>query len=98
MILHFIQRREYPEEFGARIFKITRDENGNRLTHLKVTGGNLKVKTVIIESDEKINQIRIYSGEKYETVNELQAGRICAVTGLSDTIPGAVSGSRAGRI
>lgn len=57
---------------------------------MKVTGGNLKVKTVITESDEKINQIRIYSGEKYETVNELQAGRICAVTGLSDTILGSV--------
>ena len=89
----YTEEREYPEEFGARIFKITRDENGNRLTHLKVTGGNLKVKTVITESDEKINQIRIYSGEKYETVNELQAGRICAVTGLSDTIPGQCVGA-----
>ena len=92
----YTKEREYPEEFGARIFKITRDENGNRLTHLKVTGGNLKVKTVIIESDEKINQIRIYSGEKYETVNELQAGRICAVTGLSDTIPGQCLGAEQG--
>ena len=92
----YTEEREYPEEFGARIFKITRDENGNRLTHLKVTGGNLKVKTVITESDEKINQIRIYSGEKYETVNELQAGRICAVTGLSDTIPGQCLGAEQG--
>ena len=67
------------------------------LTHLKVTGGDLKVKTVITESDEKVNQIRIYSGEKYETVNELQAGRICAVTGLSDTHtwPSALELSRA---
>ena len=63
---------------------------------MKVTGGNLKVKTVITESDEKINQIRIYSGEKYETVNELQAGRICAVTGLSDTIPGQCLGAEQG--
>lgn len=92
----YTEEREYSEEFGARIFKITRDENGNRLTHLKVTGGNLKVKTVITESDEKINQIRIYSGEKYETVNELQAGRICAVTGLSDTIPGQCLGAEQG--
>ena len=92
----YTEEREYPEEFGARIFKITRDENGNRLTHLKVTGGNLKVKTVITENDEKINQIRIYSGEKYETVNELQAGRICAVTGLSDTIPGQCLGAEQG--
>lgn len=92
----YTEEREYPEEFGARIFKITRDESGNRLTHLKVTGGNLKVKTVITENDEKINQIRIYSGEKYETVNELQAGRICAVTGLSDTIPGQCLGAEQG--
>mgnify|MGYP002595826777 CR=1 FL=1 len=92
----YTEEREYPEEFGARIFKITRDENGNRLTHLKVTGGDLKVKTVITESDEKVNQIRIYSGEKYETVNELQAGRICAVTGLSDTIPGQCLGAEQG--
>ena len=84
----YTEEREYSEEFGARIFKITRDENGNRLTHLKVTGGNLKVKTVITESDEKINQIRIYSGEKYETKDEVEAGTICAVTGLSYTYPG----------
>ena len=43
----YTEEREYPEEFGARIFKITRDENGNRLTHLKVTGGNLKVKQLL---------------------------------------------------
>ena len=87
---------EYPEQFGARVFKITRDESGNRLTHLKVTGKDLKVKTVITSSDEKINQIRIYSGEKYETVNELEAGRICAVTGLSDTYPGQCLGVEQG--
>jgi len=87
---------EYTEKFGARVFKITRDESGNRLTHLKVTGKDLKVKTVITSSDEKINQIRIYSGEKYETVNELEAGRICAVTGLSDTYPGQCLGVEQG--
>ena len=93
---YYMEEKEYPEQFGARVFKITRDESGNRLTHLKVTGKDLKVKTVITNSDEKINQIRIYSGEKYETVNELEAGRICAVTGLSDTYPGQCLGVEQG--
>ncbi|EOS22761.1 small GTP-binding protein domain protein [Lachnospiraceae bacterium 3-1] len=79
---------EYPKEFGAKVFKITRDNQGNRLTWLKITGGTLKVKTPLTEKQEKVNQIRIYSGEKYESVNEAEAGRICAVTGLSDTRPG----------
>lgn len=79
---------EYPREFGAKIFKIARDSQGNRLTFLKVTGGSLKVKTAVSESREKINQIRIYSGEKYELVKEAWAGTVCAVTGLSDTCPG----------
>ncbi len=78
----------YPEEFGAKVFKISRDEQGNRLTYLKITGGVLKVKQVLTNQQEKINQIRIYSGEKYETVNELEAGNICAVTGLSQTRAG----------
>lgn len=75
----------YPEAFSARIFKISRDEQGNRLTHLKVTGGNLKVKDLIKsqEWEEKINQIRVYSGSKFEAVSEVEAGCVCAVTGLS---------------
>lgn len=92
----YTKLKEYPQEFGARVFKITRDESGNRLTHLKVTGKDLQVKTVITDGDEKVNQIRIYSGEKYETVNELEAGRICAVTGLSDTFPGQCLGVEQG--
>ena len=84
----------YPETFGAKVFKIARDEAGNRLTYLKITGGSLKVKAVI--EGQKVNQIRIYSGEKYETVNELEAGRICAVTGLSDTYPGQCLGVEQG--
>ena len=80
----------YPDEFGAEIFKISRDEQGNRLTHMKLTGGTLKVKDVLSNGDweEKVNQIRIYSGEKYEVVQELEAGSICAVTGLSQAGPG----------
>lgn len=74
------------QEFGARVFKITRDQQGNRLTHLKITGGSLKTRMVL--GEEKINQIRIYSGEKYETVAEAEAGCVCAVTGLLSTGPG----------
>lgn len=78
----------YDSEFGARVFKIARDEQGNRLTYLKITGGTLKVKTILPGQQEKINQIRIYSGEKYSTVEEAEAGTVCAVTGLSQTHPG----------
>lgn len=84
----------YHETFGAKVFKIARDEAGNRLTYLKITGGSLKVKAVI--EGQKVNQIRIYSGEKYEAVNEVEAGSICAVTGLSDTYPGEGLGAEQG--
>lgn len=84
----------YPETFGAKVFKIARDEAGNRLTYLKITGGSLKVKAVI--EGQKVNQIRIYSGEKYEAVNEVETGSICAVTGLSDTYPGEGLGAEQG--
>ena len=79
----------YSREFGARVFKISRDGQGNRLTHLKITGGSLKVKSFLDkEQTEKVNQIRIYSGAKFEPVNEAEAGCICAVTGPSATRPG----------
>lgn len=79
----------YSREFGARVFKISRDSQGNRLTHLKITGGSLKVKNFLDqEQTEKVNQIRIYSGAKFEPVNEAEAGCICAVTGPSSTRPG----------
>jgi small GTP-binding protein len=80
----------YGKEFGAKVFKISRDDQGNRLTHLKVTGGRLQVKSVLSNGqwEEKINQIRIYSGEKYEVVGEVEPGMICAVTGLTQSKPG----------
>ncbi|WP_341878132.1 translation factor GTPase family protein [Defluviitalea saccharophila] len=80
----------YPESFGARVFKITRDEQGNRLTHMKLTGGKLKVRDILSGDgwEEKINQIRIYSGKNFEAVGEISAGTVCAVTGLAQTIPG----------
>lgn len=75
------------KEFGARVFKISRDDKGERLTFLKVTGGKLVVK-MPINKEEKVNQIRIYSGAKYEAVNEVEAGGVCAVTGLSSSYIG----------
>ena len=80
----------YPQQFGARIFKISRDEQGNRLTHMKITGGCLKVKDTLSNGawEEKVHQIRLYSGRKFEAVNEVDAGSVCAVTGLSMTKPG----------
>lgn len=75
------------KEFGARVFKISRDDKGERLTFLKVTGGKLVVK-MPINKEEKINQIRIYSGAKYEAVNEVEAGGVYAVTGLSSSYIG----------
>ena len=75
------------KEFGARVFKISRDDKGERLTFLKVTGCKLVVK-MPINKEEKINQIRIYSGAKYEAVNEVEAGGVCAVTGLSSSYIG----------
>lgn len=80
--------RQYPKEFGARIYKISRDEQGNRLTHLKVTGGTLRTRVCPDDSGEKIHQIRIYSGEKFAAVDEVAAGDVCAVTGLTHTFSG----------
>lgn len=89
-IVEYAMTSYYPDEFGAKVFKVTRDEQGNRLTHMKLTGGKLKVKDVLTNHnwEEKVNQIRIYSGQKFEAVNEIEAGSICAVTGLSHTRPG----------
>ena len=84
----YMKDKTYPAEFGAKVYKIARDNQGNRLTYLKVTGGRLKVKDVVEELNEKVNQIRIYSGEKFEAVKEVEAGRVCAVTGLENTRPG----------
>ena len=102
----YTQEPVYQEEFGARVFKITRDEQGNRLTHMKITGGSLKSKMLLTNKtakteeqdvwEEKVNQIRIYSGEKFDAVPEAQAGCVCAVTGLSKTKPGEGFGIESG--
>ncbi len=116
----------YKDQFGARVYKISRDEQGNRLTHLKLTGGSLSVKALVSGEkggaqggsgvsgsrctgangengeterwEEKVSQIRLYSGEKYEVVNEVGAGAICAVTGLAYTFPGQGLGAEEGSV
>ena len=86
-VAEFTKEPKYPDTFGARVFKIARDEQGARLTYMKLTGGALKVKA-LLTGEEKVNQIRIYSGEKYRTVDEVIAGDICAVTGLTESKAG----------
>lgn len=108
-MLAYMKEKKPEQHFGARIFKIARDSQGNRLTYMKITGGCLRVKDSLsgtmqnslqkqeIENaaaahmekwEEKVNQIRIYSGEKYEAVREAFPGMVCAVTGLTHTRPG----------
>ena len=89
----FTRCPEYPEEFGARVFKISRDEQGNRLTWMKITGGSLKVKELLHGQgedgwEEKADQLRIYSGTGYRMVQEAPAGTVVAVTGLTKTKTG----------
>ncbi|MCB6993962.1 TetM/TetW/TetO/TetS family tetracycline resistance ribosomal protection protein [bacterium 210820-DFI.6.37] len=99
----FTRERAYPKEFGARVYKITRDSQGARLTHMKITGGTLRVKELIAGTEgsgetweEKADQIRIYSGEKYQTRERAGAGEICAVTGLTRTFAGQGLGTETG--
>jgi len=85
------QQSESVAEFGARIFKISQDERGQRLSFMKITGGSLRVKSLIAEETgvgEKVNEIRIYSGEKYRNAEVAEAGCICAVTGPMKTYAG----------
>ena len=100
----YTKEPKHRETFGAKVFKIARDEQGNRLTYMKITGGSLKVKTLLSSEgagqslpgrkveesswEEKVDQIRLYSGAKYETTQEAEAGLVCAVTGLTKTYPG----------
>ena len=84
-------KKKYSEKFGAKVYKITRDDAGNRLTHMKITGGELKTKAVIKTgegAEEKIDQIRIYSGSKFTPAEKVLAGQICAVLGPKNTYGG----------
>lgn len=93
----YMPEPEYPETFGARVYKIGRDAAGNRLTYLKVTGGILRVKMMIGNEQssagnetwmEKADQLRLYNGGSYETVDSVPAGEVCAVTGLTKSFAG----------
>ncbi|SFA92437.1 small GTP-binding protein domain-containing protein [Acetitomaculum ruminis DSM 5522] len=89
----YSKKKEYPKDFGARVYKISRDKQNNRLTHLKITGGTLKVRDLLKDEsapkpwENKVTQIRLYSGDGFEAVNEVMAGTVCAVTGLENTFP-----------
>ena len=122
-IAKWTEEKQYPETFGARVFKIARDAQGGRLTYMKITGGSLKVKAQLRghirrrqeaggeaedtlsgkdasagEWEEKVNQIRIYNGTKFETVDAVSAGTVCAVTGLTQTQAGDGLGAEAEQI
>lgn len=96
LLERFIAQEKYPPAFGAKVFKVARDEQGNRLTYIKVTGGSLKVRSELRYAPlhgleplcEKISQIRLYSGARYESVESVEAGQVCALLGLSGTWPG----------
>ena len=86
---------EEGDKFGAKVYKISRDGQGSRLTYMKIVSGTLKVKDILSGRgkdgeawEEKVNQIRVYSGEKYELVQEAHKGMVCAATGLNATYPG----------
>ena len=92
LLTTYAPREEYGQEFAAKVYKISRDPQGNRLTWLKVTGGSLSVRTALSyetakgdKVEEKIQQLRIYSGEKFTAVQQVLPGQICAATGLSQT-------------
>ncbi len=96
LLERFSREEKYPEAFGARVFKIARDDQGNRLSYVKVTGGALKVRSelryVPLHGSEpvaeKISQLRLYSGARYESVESVEAGQVCALLGLSASWPG----------
>ena len=101
-LAQYAPRPEYGPDFAARVYKISRDAQGNRLTWLKVTGGSLKVHSLLRYTDaagetveEKISQLRLYSGTKFETAEEIGAGWVCAALGLSATRPGQGLGAEA---
>lgn len=87
---YLTKQNEPLSDFGAKVFKIEMDDRGQRLTHMKITGGTIKVKSLIDtgEESEKINEIRIYSGDKYQTLDSAPCGVVCAVTGLKKTYAG----------
>jgi small GTP-binding protein len=86
----YAREPEFGEEFGARVFKIGRDKNGNRLTHVRLVGGSLKNRQELEFpwGKEKVTEIRSYNGERYDSVPEAQAGDVCTLLGFTQTTPG----------
>ncbi len=97
-LARFGPRPQWGQDFAARVYKISRDSQGARLTHMKLTGGSLRVKTTLSlpGGEEKVDQLRVYSGEKYTAVSQAEAGMVCAATGLSSTYPGQALGAEQG--
>ena len=97
LLERYVVPATYGEAFGAKVFKITHDDSGAKLTHLKVTGGTLRVRDAVSVNgnEEKITQIRVYQGAKYAVREEAPAGTVCAVTGLEDTVNGMGLGAQA---
>lgn len=89
-LCRFTREKAYPKAFGAKIFKIAEDEKGQRLTYMKITGGTLPVKTTLEGKSwsRKINEIRVYSGQKFTSVQEAEAGSVVAITGIEKSFPG----------
>ena len=94
VISTYVRVSQDDETFGAKVYKISRDENGNRVTHMKITGGSLSVRDVI--DDEKVTQIRMYSGSRYDAVSSVTGGDICQVYGLNNTKAGMNLGNEKG--
>ena len=90
LLERFVTPTVYADEFGAKVFKITHDENGAKLAHLKITGGALRVRDAVTVNgrEEKITQLRVYQGAKYTVREETPAGTVCAVTGLEEAVNG----------
>lgn len=91
LLCNYTVSKEYPDEFSAKVYKVTFDKKGELISFIKVTGGTLNAKDEI--GNGKINQIRIYAGEKFELASSVAAGCACGVTGLSETFPGQIIGS-----
>lgn len=100
-VVALMQEKTWPDEFAARVYRVSRGAHGERLAWVKVTGGVLRAKEQLSGFDrgatwnEKVDQVRIYDADSFEIAREVPAGRVCAVTGLSQVLPGSALGAEA---
>ena len=100
-VVALVQEKAWPDEFAARVYRVSRGAHGERLAWVKVTGGVLRAKEQLSGFDrgatwnEKVDQVRIYDADSFEIAREVPAGRVCAVTGLSQVLPGSALGAEA---